>query len=524
MRQDIKDRSAHMRKIPDKAMEWMKDFHTCRLFYKISGRYATITCSKCGNRYERAFKAVDTYEGQFERLIKQPEHNAPGVCPYCNTVGVYKAAGRVKNPQTLQKKCLIGQRHGQDFCFRFFEVTLRIPGPSTYQTRQEASVMEYIRVWCQKGKKAQKDFYLSSIYAEDQWYPRNIGGMANIPMPYPVQVYPGTHSEIRKTDMFKYIPEPENFYYNYWMAAAQFNPDFEMIAKAGKKTIINAMIVGTISYQKAAGKTPEDRLGIYKSRLRYIVEHDDPRDLPLFKLERSTKNHWSDEDINLIKEIDYWLTQKNLRLLMKHTTPKKLMKYFKEQTKTSSGMAKYGFRISYNDYLDMRQAAGYDLDNEIYLFPKDLKRRHDEMVIETNKIKLDKRCKEVNEKYKQIPKRQKGLMDKYGAAGGDLILIAPHDAAEIVLEGRVLHHCVGGDTYLARHNTGQSAIMFLRKKDKKDMPYITIEIKDTTIKQWYGEHDTKPDKVKIDAWLKKYTEELKKRLEKPKKKQELKAG
>ena len=42
------------------------------------------------------------------------------------------------------------------------------------------------------------------------------------------------------------------------------------------------------------------------------------------------------------------------------------------------------------------------------------------------------------------------------------------------------------------------------------MPYITVEIRDDKIVQWYGAYDRKPDKQMIEAWLEKYIKELKK--------------
>ena len=77
--------------------------------------------------------------------------------------------------------------------------------------------------------------------------------------------------------------------------------------------------------------------------------------------------------------------------------------------------------------------------------------------------------------------------------------------------GRILHHCVGGDNYLNKHNNGTSIILFLRAKKEPEMPYITVEINMDTlsIRQWYGAHDKKPDQENMDRWLDRYTTRLK---------------
>lgn len=55
---------------------------------------------------------------------------------------------------------------------------------------------------------------------------------------------------------------------------------------------------------------------------------------------------------------------------------------------------------------------------------------------------------------------------------------------------------------------GISTILFLRFKKTPEVPYITVEIKDNRILQWYGMKDTKPDQINIQKWLKEYLKGL----------------
>ena len=159
----------------------------------------------------------------------------------------------------------------------------------------------------------------------------------------------------------------------------------------------------------------------------------------------------------------------------------------------------------------MRLDEGYDMTNDIILFPADFTRRRDEMILQVQKAKNDKRKKEACERFPKIKSKYRRLSEKYSAAAGGFVIRPAKDAAEIVEEGRILHHCVGGDTYLRSHNDGRSFILFLRHAKKKNDPFVTIEIQGETIIQWYGEYDKKPAKKMIDAWLKTYTKELTKR-------------
>lgn len=56
----------------------------------------------------------------------------------------------------------------------------------------------------------------------------------------------------------------------------------------------------------------------------------------------------------------------------------------------------------------------------------------------------------------------------------EYLIRLPVDKNEIVKEGLELHHCVG--SYAERHETGDTTIMFLRKKSEPDKPFYTIEV------------------------------------------------
>ena len=108
-------------------------------------------------------------------------------------------------------------------------------------------------------------------------------------------------------------------------------------------------------------------------------------------------------------------------------------------------------------------------------------------------------------------KRQTGRRTK-SASGKSTVV--PGKASEIVLEGQKQHHCVGAsDTYMDRMNSGQTFILFLRKKEEADIPYYTIEAKyDGDILQAYSAYDKKPDWNEVDKVLKKWKTEMKKRV------------
>ena len=159
----------------------------------------------------------------------------------------------------------------------------------------------------------------------------------------------------------------------------------------------------------------------------------------------------------------------------------------------------------------MRINLGYDLNNTVYQQPQDLEAEHNKMVMETNKEEMDKHLKEVAERYPEIRHVYRGLRNKYLYEDDKYIIRPARSAEEIVMEGRLLHHCVGGDTYLNKHNTGKTYILMLRFKAEPDIPYITVEIdaKNPRILQWYGDKDKKPDEKNMQSWLNTWLMKLK---------------
>ena len=176
-------------------------------------------------------------------------------------------------------------------------------------------------------------------------------------------------------------------------------------------------------------------------------------------------------------------------------------------TKFENYMGKQKWNINeYADYLELKAEAGYNMKDVIILFPADLHRAHQQIVDESNMVKAQEKMIEKNKSYANIAKNYKKLNAKFGYKTDDFIIRPVKDAAEIIREGQLMHHCVGSsDTYMRRHNDDESYILLLRKVSEPDMPYCTIEIKpDFKINQWYQAFDKKTDETIIAPLLDEY--------------------
>ncbi len=157
--------------------------------------------------------------------------------------------------------------------------------------------------------------------------------------------------------------------------------------------------------------------------------------------------------------------------------------------------------ILWKDYLDNCKRLPEGIEE---LMPAHLEQAHDRAVEKvayyTNKAEAE-----------MIAKRAKTLSPLLMSTDS-LIMLAPKSGEEIIAEGRILQHCVGG--YVRRHARGDTIILFIRHKDKPKIPFFTIEVNPETLEimQCHGyknERDSgfkKPDEIK--KFEKQYTEFL----------------
>ena len=511
----------YLKPVPNIYEYGLKQITVAHIFYKRRGNYAHCLCSECGAEYEiRTTSTGDPFLDDAAR-IEMPKRDEETKCRSCKIKATYKPAGSFA-AEWYESHIVIGKKISDtEFVFRAFWLNKKI----IKNCRMAFRCVEIRRIYLQKGKKPIR--FSPSYYDDSKWCQ---GGSGDT---YRYKVHPSTFKEIAKTGMFKYVPRcktVENEYWDdswvmdYYIAAARY-PDMEMIVKLGMKHLAFGLVTKYALNFNPRGKEIHDRLRINKERLKSFIESEgDLKLLRFLQCERKTGQHWNDEEFEIARDIyghDYD-GQSKLITAIEYPSLIKLGNYFKKKGiyygEEKDYRKAYAARNEYFDYLNLRVKLGYDMTNDIILFPRDIHRRHNEAVLETEKEKIAIREREVLDKYPKIEKNYKKYSDIYSAAAAGYIIRPAKNAAEIVAEGRYLHHCVGGDAYLSKHDKGKSIILFLRKVSEQDIPFITIEIRGDKIVQWYGAYDKKPQEEYFQAWLDTYTKELQKHNEKPAKK------
>ena len=506
-----------------------KDLHY--LYYKKHGVRATVACSKCGGVSDERWKQGISYESQFEKLIQEPRMGDAGTCPMCGAIGKYLPQGRAKSFYRQTTHLFLGQRYKETgMVFRYIEVEkewqlqqiLGEKEPEMYSAYEEISGVEIARVYFEPGKKIQKDYQKHDPWAgKDFWDDCNLSGLSNITvkegriLPETFHNMKGTFLQYSALEEFQRaagIINPVDYLERYVQT-----PQIEMLVKMDLIHVVQELVkchYGIVMDVDA--NRVEAFLGIRKERVKQLIDSQGDMDiLTVMQMEKMMGQNWTDEQIGQLAEID--IDRNQIELAVEHMTIQKLLNRISKYAgceygtgcSTAIGRLRTAKQI-YFDYLTMRKVLGYDMNNTVYLFPRYLNAAHGVMVNEYNKKEADKRLLEVAVKYPLIKKHYRRLRKRFYYEDENFMIRPARNAEEIVMEGRILHHCVGGDTYLERHNKEKSIILFVRTAKEPEIPYITVEIdtKHLNILQWYGAHDKKPDQKNMDRWLNAYITRL----------------
>lgn len=212
----------------------------------------------------------------------------------------------------------------------------------------------------------------------------------------------------------------------------------------------------------------------------------------------------------------------------KYLSTTQLMNYIRRQQKEQyPGFTEEAVLEQYNDYLSMCKACNKNMQDELTYRPRELKRRHDEIVIDKQQMDILKEmmasqkereqyAQEMREKYPTAEKTLHEIKERYEYENEEYKIIVPESLVDIVKEGRALHHCAGSsERYFDRIETRETYICFLRRKEQEGVTFYTIEVEPSgTIRQHRSYMDEEPGIERIRDFLKEWQRVLKKRLTK----------
>lgn len=210
----------------------------------------------------------------------------------------------------------------------------------------------------------------------------------------------------------------------------------------------------------------------------------------------------------------------------RYLSPEQLMNYIRRQKAESypKNKARTVYE-QYEDYLSMAAALDKKLDDAMVHRPRELKRRHDELVEENRKKQMmlaaerdreraQKEAEKMREKYPGSEGILQEIRPKLEYANDTYRIMVPHNFFEITMEGAALHHCAGAtERYFDRIVQRETYICFLRRTAEPEIPFYTIEVEPGgTIRQHRGYMDEEPGIEEIKPFLREWQKEIRRRM------------
>lgn len=216
-------------------------------------------------------------------------------------------------------------------------------------------------------------------------------------------------------------------------------------------------------------KKPHQMLGLSKQTMKQMVRTGCLRKGPIENWRRYCRlgGKMTDEAFFRLQEKTGLQAMETAIELMEqyHDDVQKIFSYIHKQglSRTEVGLLRDARRFA-------RELGGGDLTGE-QLWPRHLREAHDRLA-QQRRLMVSK---------EEAAKYQKGfeeVLRKYGDIqwnDGVLAVILPKDNSELVREGDVLRHCVGG--YGGSHSRGKSIIFFIRHYRRPERSYYTLNIR-----------------------------------------------
>lgn len=157
---------------------------------------------------------------------------------------------------------------------------------------------------------------------------------------------------------------------------------------------------------------------------------------------------------------------------------------------TEEQVARFGFKSTPPAFL----CRSYDMKSSQVLFPKHCNEAHDELSRYIKKCRDEQTKRAFREVYEN-------LAEKANLTSKKLQIVCPKQTDDLITEGQALHHCVG--TYIERVAAKKCLIVFVRRVEEPEKPFVTVEVSNGKIVQIRGERNSDPTKeVKkfVDLW------------------------
>lgn len=525
-----------MRKVPDRPgdlREWFFEKSAGEDYMFREKGTQTFTCTNCGKSSEAS--GIKRQDGG-----KKIRHNDMVCCPACGKL--IQAKTRTDHMEQEYKSCYLIQPVDEDTSvLRILEAKVGWDNGRHYvELGDEIRILLYKVFSNRKLKRACKIYYEDYLEGWTEGNRKNLRARQGY-------LYPGEFDKIlegtiyigaSKVLEFLSVQGQELNYNRLIAGAGQMKGYAEKIEYLSKGRFWN-LLKDTVERTEYPGY-PNTYYGPLDLRADSIEEMFLIRDRQKINRIRDEQGgndmvrwmQYSDETGKKIsRETVQWMTAnrirpEDIRELEEYMSPQQIMNYIiRQQAEQYSGKKPKEVLEEYKDYINMCEACSKNMKDEMVYRPRELKRRHDEVVVDRQQMQIlreldtnteakEKYAEEMRQKFPKAEGILKEIKSRYEYENEEYKILVPDTLIDIVKEGRALHHCAGNsERYFDRIESRETYICFLRRQEAPGIPFYTIEVEPGgTIRQHRSYLDEEPGIEQIREFLKEWQKVIRKRL------------
>lgn len=470
--------------LPDDFEDWLKKeiFPEDFLYVRKQGGKTEYICTACGKTGKRS------------SLARVGEET---VCPRCGRAVKVRSRNRKYKAQTadvvLLQTATMPRDRKDPLKGLFPEHDVYVERQMTVECRplegrKELRIYEHIRAVIPKGEHWGDVYYgefadgtpelqsfrdtnpMNRRWKMSYLYPNNLG-----------EVLPAAGMEHSGIDILARKRIPVNV--DYFIVKYPSMTWIEYLIKAGLYRLVQDIVNNSLGYSgesvvRTSGRNLQECLMLDAAGVNRLKQlNGGCATLEWLRVEKKTGKKISQESLEFMTEnrISPW-ENTTAKMLKAIGSPNRLANYLKKQM-DKTGYAASTILSTWNDYMDMCGRLKRQTDIEMVYKPKDVTLAHDECLALLKREDAGRRAEEVRKKFPEVELNMRIMTEKYEFSDETYKIIVPQSIEDIIVEGGTLGHCIDRtDVYFDRIQQRTSFLVFLRKTERPDAPWYTLEI------------------------------------------------
>lgn len=461
--------------------------HSRYLYYKRHGKMLEGFCSHCRTEVTLPIPRGAKKGKQLNDVI--------AFCPHCHSKVRLKMAGRSYNTIDWERMEYI-QRVADGFLVRSMVVNRHHDADFRKHKPKQWIKEDFRTFFSYSGSEREFFYYHHYITGENEWI------FQQYSEPCEGSVYNGNLRKIFSGTEFQHsgLPEflakdPYPIRSDRYLEEYIRHPALELFSKIGMTRLVRGAVgdssSSVIHFKNPLASNPAEVLGVTKRELREMRALNISSDGCNLWIELK-KAGYSVDTAMMKKLWSYGVTQFwSVERIAKYGDIMKTVEYMQSQDEKERSLSDWA------DYIENCKKLGYDITDKHVKYPCEFRKMHDRVADEVMEKENSVRCNTFRRLYRKYSKL-------YEYEDRNFLVRIPRSPDDLIREGREMHHCVG--TYIDRVAEEKSIILFIRRKEAPDVPFITAEISpDNRPVQIQDKYDKVPPEEVMKFW-KKYQE------------------